>query len=49
MKQSLKAGNGGDGCCSFFDKKYMPKEDPMEEMVEKGGDSILQATRMWPT
>ena len=48
-KVFLKAGNGGDGCMSFLRQKYMPREDPMEEMVEKGEILYYKRTRMWPT
>lgn len=40
---SLKAGNGGNGCASFYRGKFLPKGGPNGGDGGKGGDIILVA------
>jgi GTPase len=40
---SLKAGNGGNGCASFYRGKFLPKGGPNGGDGGKGGDIILLA------
>lgn len=40
---SLKAGNGGNGCASFYRGKFLPKGGPNGGDGGKGGDIILIA------
>ena len=41
-KVYLKAGNGGNGCCSFRREKYVPKGGPDGGDGGKGGDIIIE-------
>ncbi|HPR50592.1 MAG TPA: GTPase ObgE [Deltaproteobacteria bacterium] len=43
-KVYLKAGNGGNGCCSFRREKYVPKGGPDGGDGGKGGDIIIEAS-----
>ncbi len=43
-KVYLKAGNGGNGCCSFRREKYVPKGGPDGGDGGKGGDIIITAS-----
>ena len=43
-KVYLKAGNGGNGCCSFRREKYIPKGGPDGGDGGKGGDIIIKAS-----
>ena len=43
-KVYLKAGNGGNGCCSFRREKYVPKGGPDGGDGGKGGDIIIKAS-----
>ena len=39
-----KAGNGGNGCCSFRREKYIPKGGPDGGDGGKGGDIVLECS-----
>ena len=39
-----KAGNGGNGCCSFRREKYLPKGGPDGGDGGKGGDIVLECS-----
>lgn len=43
-KVYLKAGTGGNGCCSFRREKYVPKGGPDGGDGGKGGDIIIKAS-----
>lgn len=43
-KVYLKAGNGGNGCCSFRREKYVPKGGPDGGDGGNGGDILLVAS-----
>lgn len=43
VRVHIKAGDGGDGCCSFRREKYIPKGGPDGGDGGKGGDVILEA------
>jgi GTPase len=43
VKVNLKAGNGGDGCVSFYRAKYVPNGGPDGGDGGRGGDIILVA------
>lgn len=43
VKVHVKAGDGGNGCCSFRREKYVPRGGPDGGVGGKGGDVIFQA------
>ncbi|MCF8722236.1 GTP-binding protein [Nitrospina gracilis] len=43
VKITVRAGKGGDGCCSFRREKYIPKGGPDGGDGGRGGDVVLQA------
>lgn len=43
VRVRAKAGDGGDGCCSFRREKYIPKGGPDGGDGGRGGDVILRA------
>lgn len=45
----VKAGNGGNGCCSFRREKYIPKGGPDGGDGGKGGDVIIEASPHYHT
>ncbi len=45
----LKAGDGGNGCCSFRREKYIPRGGPDGGDGGKGGDIILEASLRFHT
>ncbi|MDD4817574.1 MAG: GTPase ObgE [Victivallaceae bacterium] len=44
VKISVKAGDGGNGCCSFRREKFIPKGGPDGGDGGDGGNIIIQAT-----
>ena len=44
VKISVKAGDGGNGCCSFRREKFVPKGGPDGGDGGDGGNIIIQAT-----
>ncbi len=48
-KVYLKAGNGGNGCCSFRREKYVPYGGPDGGDGGKGGDIIVKASPHYHT
>ena len=45
----VKAGDGGNGCCSFRREKYIPKGGPDGGDGGKGGDVIIVASTHYHT
>jgi GTP-binding protein len=45
----VKAGNGGNGCCSFRREKFIPKGGPDGGDGGKGGDVIIEASSHYHT
>lgn len=43
VKVHIKAGDGGNGCCSFRREKYVPRGGPDGGAGGKGGDVVFEA------